>query len=118
MLAALEFAPAYALAQTRFLSVMEDIPLPPGFGELPGAVVLSRDGARMAEARAMGPGAPEAALAYYEEALAALGWAPRPGPEMLYLRGRERLSLGAETSGRRTLLRFTRIEPAPASSLD
>ena len=118
MLAALEFAPAYALAQTRFLSVMEDIPLPPGFGELPGAVVLSRDGARMAEARAMGPGAPEAALAYYEEALAALGWAPRPGREMLYLRGRERLSLGAETSGRRTLLRFTRIEPAPASSLD
>lgn len=118
--AAAQFA---APAQTAFLAMLEDVPLPPGLAEDAGAQALfdGRDG-RVMIARAAGEAEASQIAAFYREALPALGWgaADEPlsdGEALVFLRGREKLSLAIEAGdGETSAVRYT-LTAAPASSL-
>ncbi len=104
---------APAIAQTRFLSGAEDVPLPPAWSETDSATFFG-DGGSLLEASARGPGARDRIAAFYRETLPALGWAARPGDALSFQRGRERLSIVLGDEAGRTSARFV-ITAAPAS---
>lgn len=113
-IAALALALAAAVsaeAQTAYLSSAEDIPLPPGWTERATAVFEGIDG-RLIEAQAAGASADLGA--FYRAALPALGWSESPGEELMFRRGRERLTITPHEGGARFTITAT---PAP-SALD
>lgn len=113
MLTLLLLAAAAAQAETRFLSAADDIPLPSGWAEQEGAVFEGRDG-RLVEANAAGSGTAASAHAFYRTTLPALGWAALPGEALIFLRGRERLTITLREADGRTAAHFV-IAISPAS---
>jgi hypothetical protein len=84
--------PAYADA--RFFAAIEDLPLAPGLEERAAGFSFDSAGGRVVGALAEGPAATAAVRAFYLETLPALGWSFSPGGEdLVFLRGRERLTL-------------------------
>jgi hypothetical protein len=80
-----------AAPKQAFLSILDDVPLPEGLGELPEtfAAVEGPEG-RILSVQVVGALDPAALTAYYEAALPALGFV-RGG--QTFVRGRQRLSL-------------------------
>ena len=103
-----------AVAETRFLAALDDVPLAPGLEERADATFAfaSAEG-RIAEAAASGRTTRTAVNGYYAEALPALGWTLDRADT--FVRGRERLTLdyGLGSDGALTV-RF-RLVARPAS---
>lgn len=102
---------ASAGAQTAYLSGADDIPLPPGWSENATTTFEGIDG-RLTEAEA--GGAPADIAAFYRAALPPLGWSESPGEELMFRRGRERLTITPSEGGARFIITAT---PA-ATALD
>lgn len=67
--------PPAAAQQPAFLSVIEDLPLMPGFVENEsGALKFETEAGRIAEVSASGAGTASAVADYYSRALPQLGW--------------------------------------------
>jgi hypothetical protein len=95
---------APAFAEARYFSAIEDLPMPPELQETAAEYVFVGEGGRIIEAAAVGTASAERIRAFYQQCLPALGWSQSPGAggegELIFLRGRERLSvLIAETGG-------------------
>ncbi|MDA7981694.1 MAG: hypothetical protein MPK06_06760 [Alphaproteobacteria bacterium] len=84
-------------ADTRFLSVLPEIPLPGDLSEHPGrAVLFDKPGGRIARATASGVIAPGEVLDFYARTLPSLGWSAEGDSDVLYMRGGESLVLEIE----------------------
>lgn len=111
---------ATSTAETRFLSLFDDVPLAPGLKEISAEdMAFEAPSGRVLAARASGFGEPALIAAYYDAALPALGWsraAALPGSAPAYVRGRERLELSFEPGpGGALTTRFRLIvRPAPS----
>ena len=82
------------MAQGRFFSAIEDLPLAPGLTEHSGGFVFQGEEGRIVSVAAEGPADADSVRAFYRETLPALGWAENPGADPAeFLRGRERLIL-------------------------
>ena len=82
-------------ADTHFLAAFDDVPIAPGLTERgDAAFTFAAPEGRIEETTAAG-GAQEAVVrAYYRDALPALGWALNgDAADMIFVRGRERLTL-------------------------
>ena len=88
-------AVASAHADTRFLAAFEDVPLAPGLTErADAAFAFAAPEGRIAETAAGGAAEEGTVRAYYRAALPALGWAVESdAAEIVFVRGRERLTL-------------------------
>lgn len=90
-------AAAPACAETRFFSVIEDLPLAPGLEEAGPGFWFDDANGRIVAALARGPARPAEVRRFYLDTLPALGWSFSPGAgvdgEIVFLRGRERLAL-------------------------
>ncbi len=84
-----------AHADTRFLAVLDDVPLAPGLTErIDSTFTFAAPEGRIAETTAIGATEEGAVRAYYRAALPALGWAlDGDAAVMTFARGRERLTL-------------------------
>ncbi|HRP10610.1 MAG TPA: hypothetical protein PLK37_06225 [Terricaulis sp.] len=103
-----------AFAQTAYFSVLDDLPLPPGFSESAPPGVFEAPEGRILALSAEGAGEGLAVRDFYYETLPALGWAEhRRGDGALeFRRGRERLSFTLERAGGRLLLGVQVVELA------
>ena len=109
----LAFAPTIGAAEeTRFLSVIDDLPLMAGLDEdTDAAMVFDSAGGRIVEARAVGQASARAVLGFYDATLPALGW--QATGEGQYARGAERLVVEIEPGeGGVITVRFA-LRPAP-----
>ena len=86
-----------ASAETAYLRLIDDVPLPQSYSESDEAVVFEGAEGRIIQASAAGSGSGGSALAFYQATLPALGWASAPGADggLSFQRGRERLSIEA-----------------------
>jgi hypothetical protein len=103
-------------AETHYFSGMPDLPLPPGFSESQTATGFDGVDGRLVMAEAVGAGAASEVRAFYSDSLPALGWSlsPTSDDELVFLRGRERLSL--TTAGDAAHLRLhVQLTMRPAS---
>lgn len=90
-----------AHAEARFFSGIDDLPLAPGLSEAQ-SFQFDEAGGRITGATASGRATPAAVRAFYTETLPALGWSSSPNGEsrdLVFLRGRERLTLSIVASG-------------------
>ena len=94
---------------------MDDVPLAPGLSEGPG-YQFEEAGGRIIGATASGRATPTAVRAFYGETLPALGWSlsPTGTDELVFLRGRERLTLSIRREGQGASL-DVRLFTRPAS---
>lgn len=109
-------APALASAATTYFRAIPDLPLPPGFAESSAATAFDGTEGRLVMVEAVGSTSADRVRAFYVESLPALGWSFSPAgeSELLFLRGRERLSL--TTSGDASRLRLqVQLTIRPAS---
>jgi hypothetical protein len=107
---------APAFAETRYFSEMPDLPLPPGFTESGSATGFDGADGRLIMADATGANTAAQVRAFYSESLPALGWSlsPTSAEDLVFLRGRERLSL--TTTGEAAHLHLhVRLTIRPAS---
>lgn len=82
-----------AEASAPFASVLEDVPLPPGFVETTAPVWFDGRGGRVALVTAAGDAAPARVAAFYAAALPALGWVEAGQGGLTFVRGGERLEV-------------------------
>lgn len=110
-LAALAIA-APASAQTQYFGEIDDLPMPEGFAIDGGAGALfAAGGARIVLAQARGAATPAAVREFYLSSLPALGWAFSPDPDALvFLRGRERLTLNISAAASGAVLRVEWVQ--------
>ena len=116
--AALMFS-APALADARFFSAIDDLPLAPGLSETRGGFAFDGPEGRIIGARAAGAATPDAVRAFYAASLPALGWSLAPEPSadagsLHFVRGRERLTLAISEAGSGALIE-ARLVIRPAS---
>ncbi len=114
-IAALTIA-APAFADVRYFSEIPDLPMPPGFSENQTAVGFDAGDGRLVMADATGAASITQVRTFYADSLPALGWSlsPTGDTELVFLRGRERLSL--TTSGEPAHLRLhVQLTVRPAS---
>jgi hypothetical protein len=109
-----------AIADTKFLALLDDMPLAPGLVETPGAALAfeGRDG-RILIARAAGKAKIGAVRDYYQTALPALGWSiiDKAG-DLHFQRGRERLTVALDAQpGGAVQARFTVVAQPSARAL-
>lgn len=104
-----------AFADTRFFAAMEDVPVAPGLSEGAG-YQFEEAGGRIVGAAASGRATPAAVRAFYNDTLPALGWSlsPTGTDELVFLRGRERLTLAIRSQGQGAML-DVRLFTRPAS---
>jgi hypothetical protein len=96
---------APALAQARFVSGTEDLPLMAGLDEVrDGGLVFDTPAGRLVEARAEGALAASAVRAFYAQTLPQLGWRPLESGE--YAREGEILTIGIIEGSGRLAVRF------------
>jgi hypothetical protein len=107
------FAAAPALADAGYFSTIDDLPIAPGLVETGGGAGFEGPGGAVVVAFAAGQAAPGAVRGFYGDTLGALGWAPSPGEDLVFLRGRERLTLGisAREDGVQLTARLVRRPP-------
>lgn len=115
-LAALVLFAAPTAAEAQFFAGVADLPLAPGLSEIATGFGFEGDGGRLVLAEAEGDAAPEAVRAFYLATLPALGWSHSPEGEgmLVFLRGRERLTLTIAGDGGRARL-SARLAVLPAS---
>lgn len=110
---------APALAEARYFSVIDDVPMPPGFTEVAASADdFSGPGGRILLSEAEGAGSDGAVRDFYEAALPQLGWAvsPQPNGALVFQRGREQLSFTLDSADGRTLLGVRLVVlPAPSN---
>ncbi len=109
---------ASAVAETRFLTEADDIPLPSGWIERADGVAFDGDSGGIVEASAEGAGGAAAAAQFYRDSLPALGWAIAPGGALQFRRGRERLTIVVRDEGGRTIAAFRLIAQPASMALD
>lgn len=104
-----------AFADTHFFAAMEDVPLAPGLSEGAG-YQFEEAGGRIVGATASGRATPAAVRSFYADTLPALGWSlsPTGTDELVFLRGRERLTLSIRREGPGAALEV-RLFTRPAS---
>jgi hypothetical protein len=107
---ALLASPALA-AGSGFLTEVDDLPLPPGFTELPGGTLFEAPQGRIVEANAQGKMLEAEARQFYSETLPQLGWT-RIGPSE-FRRDKEALRLDLTFSGMQVNIHYSL---APISS--
>ena len=94
---------APALADTRYFTQIEDLPIAPGLEETETRFEFFDTGASILGATARGSAQAERVRTYYQTALPELGWALSVGSggenETVYLRGREELALSFHQRG-------------------
>ena len=94
-----------ALAQARFVSGTEDLPLMMGLDEVEDAgLVFDTPAGRLVEARAEGALAASAVRAFYAETLPQLGWRPLESGD--YIREGEILTIDITEGNGRLAVRF------------
>ncbi len=81
-----------AAADTRFSSVVEDLPLMDGLVETAAAPFETAQG-RIVRIEAEGAAAPASVRRYYEDALPALGWTRVGSDDLRFRRGGEALEI-------------------------
>lgn len=88
-------APLASAQTTAYLRLIEDVPLPQGYREAGEAVVFEGTAGRIVQTSIIGRAGREAARRFYLDALPVLGWssAPEAGGDLIFNRGRERLSI-------------------------
>jgi len=106
-------APALA-ANTGFLTEIDDLPLPPGFLELPGGTLFDAPQGRIVEATVEGSMLEVEARSFYDETLPELGWT-RTGPDE-YRRDKEVLHLEITTNGMQIDIHFSLVPIKTASA--
>jgi hypothetical protein len=94
-----------ASAQAAFFSLIDDVPMPPGFSERAAPAVFDGGRGRLIIGFAQGQGAPLAVRDFYIETLPQLGWtvAGEVGG-LMFRRGREKLSLAIVSGAQGELL--------------
>ncbi|MBL4693031.1 MAG: hypothetical protein JKY92_06845 [Magnetovibrio sp.] len=102
-------SPVWAQQSSRFVSVMEDLPLMGGLVEVGEGVQFSTPQGRIVEATAQGSLSSHAVLAFYDRTLPQLGW--RRVGQGRFMREEETLQLGFEASGQNLKVRFA-LTPA------
>lgn len=104
-----------AFADTRYFAALEDVPLAPGLTEAAG-FQFEEAGGRIIGATANGRATPAAVRAFYSDTLPALGWSQSPTgtDELVFLRGRERLTFSVRREGQGAAL-DVRLFTRPAS---
>ena len=104
-----------AFADTRFFAAMEDVPLAPGLIEGAG-FQFEEAGGRIIGSTATGRATPAAVRSFYTDTLPALGWSQSPTgtDDLVFLRGRERLTLSIRREGQGAAL-DVRLFTRPAS---
>ena len=116
LFAAIAVLAAPAIAEAQFFAAIADLPLAPGLSESAAGFGFGGDRGRLIMAEAEGDAAPEAVRAFYLATLPALGWSHSPEGEgmLVFLRGRERLtlSIGGEDGRTRLSARLAML-PAP-----
>lgn len=98
------FAAGGALAETRFLKDIEDMPLAPGLAEVEGeGIVFDKPEGRIVRTLARGNVPAAAVRSFYVKTLPALGWVGSGTGTwtgtLAYARERERLEITIESSG-------------------
>lgn len=94
-----------ARAQAAFFTLIEDVPLPPGFSERAAPAVFDGGRGRLIIGFAAGQGAPLAVRDFYIEALPQLGWTVAGEAGVLvFRRGREKLSFAIVSGAQGELL--------------
>ncbi len=89
-----------------FLSVCEDLPLPPGLAEIAGSsLAFDSPTGRIVEAYAEGKGSPEQVLRFYASTLPQLGWTRES--DTRFRRDAEVLRLDAQPHGPVVVVHFT-----------
>lgn len=105
-----------AFAETHYFGALPDVPLPPGFMESVAATGFDGADGRLIMAEATGAGATASIRAFYTSCLPSLGWSlsPTGDDELVFLRGRERLSLTLSGDAAHTRL-HAQLTVRPAS---
>lgn len=85
-------APAFA---ADFLKAIEDVPLPKGVSEQGDALVFESEQGRVVKASAQGDISAGEVASFYKASLPALGWKLVEGPELVFEREKERLTIAA-----------------------
>ena len=89
-----------------FLSVCDDLPLPPGLAEVAGSgLAFDSPTGRIVEAYAEGKGSPEQVLRFYAATLPQLGWTRED--DTRFRRDAEVLRLDAQSQGPAVVVHFT-----------
>jgi hypothetical protein len=106
---------APASAETRYFSELSDVPMPPGFSETNSAVGFDSASARLVVADASGAETMAQVRAFYAQSLPALGWSPSPTNDgsVVFVRGRERLTLDVRAADGRTQLHVQLVVRPP-----
>lgn len=109
-----------AFAEARFFTTIEDLPLAPGLNENGGGAAFDGAYGTILVAFAAGGVAPAEVRDFYRASMGALGWSlsPNLGEELLFLRGRERLTLAIMEGERGSLVRAQLVRRAPPSPRD
>jgi hypothetical protein len=108
---ALLITPALA-ADPGFLAEIDDLPLPPGFVELPGGTLFEAPQGRIVEATIEGTMLEVEARQFYDETLPQLGWSHAGSDE--YRRDKEVLRFAITTQGMQVDIHFS-LAPIKAS---
>lgn len=109
---------APAVAETRFLTAFEDIPIAPALQERENAAfAFGTPQGRLADALAVGATDEAGVRAWYAAALPALGWSLEDdrSAAMAFVRGRERLTLSFSRGSDGALAVRYRMVAHPAS---
>ena len=96
--------PAFA-DDAKFLAEIDDLPLPPGFVELPGGTLFDAPQGRIVEATVQGRMLEVEARSFYDETLPELGWTRTGSDE--YRRDKEVLHLEITTNGMQIDIHFS-----------
>jgi hypothetical protein len=113
-------AAAPAFAEARYFSALSDLPMPPGFSETNTAVGFDGMRGRLVVADAAGAENPTQVRSFYTQTLPALGWSPSPTNDdsVVFVRGRERLTLEVSDANGRTQVHVQLVVRPPPSDGD
>ncbi|MCW5731155.1 MAG: hypothetical protein KIT20_10375 [Alphaproteobacteria bacterium] len=91
---------------SEFVAGIADLPLMPGFRELPGeGLLFDKPGGRIVEAYAEGEDQPrQRVMDFYNQTLPQLGW--RRAGDLVFVREAEELKLTLSEEGGRLIIRF------------
>ncbi len=109
-----------ALAETRFFTTIDDLPLAPGLNENGGGAAFDGSEGTILVAFAAGGAAPAVVRDFYRASMGALGWSlsPNVGGELLFLRGRERLTIAVTEGQQGSQVRAQLVRRAAPSQRD
>ena len=118
MAAALLASPVYA--QGGFLREADDIPLAPALEEAADGAAFTGAAGRLLALTASGAATGADVRAFYEAAMAPLGWSQPPGSDgpLVFQRGRERLTITIVANGAVVQVRYRLVTRGASMALD